>query len=90
MPAQVPYKSCHQVGTTSYSRNHKSGTEGAIIGGDLIERSNQPDYVAHHGSRTECETAYNSIQVPIGYQVQYMDNYDNTAQIITQHEPPVG
>lgn len=96
LPAQQPYQSCQQVGTTSYSRNHKSGTEGAVIGGvggaavgglvthswvgagvgaavgavggDLIERSNQPDYVAHHGTQTQCQTAYRQIQVPIGYQ----------------------
>lgn len=118
LPAQQPYQSCQQVATTSYSRNHKSGTEGAIIGGvggaavgglvthswvgagvgaavgavggDLIERSNQPDYVAHHGSQTQCQTLYRQIQVPIGYQVQYMDHDDNTAQIITQHQPPTG
>lgn len=116
--AQQPYQACHNVGTTSYSRNHKSGTEGAIIGGvggaavgglithswvgagvgaavgavggDLIERSNQPDYVAHHGSTTQCETAYRPIQVPVGYQVEYMDSDDKVTQIITQHQPPVG
>lgn len=116
--AQQPYQSCQQVGTTSYSRNHKNGTEGAIIGGvggaavgglithswvgagvgaavgavggDLIQRSHQPDYVAHHGSTTQCQTAYRQIQVPVGYQVEYMDNDDNLAQITTQHQPPIG
>lgn len=116
--AQQPYQDCHQVATTRYSRNHKSGTEGAIIGGvggaavgglvshswvgagvgaavgavggDLIERSNQPDYVAHRGSSTQCQTAYRQIQVPIGYQVSYMNSDDNVVQIVTQHQPAVG
>lgn len=115
--AQQPYQNCQQVGTTSYARNHKNGTEGAVIGGvggavvgglishslvgvgvgavvggvggDLIERSHQADYVAHHGSTTQCETAYRSIQVPIGYQVGYL-NDDAVTQITTQHQPQIG
>ncbi|RTK98165.1 MAG: glycine zipper 2TM domain-containing protein [Proteobacteria bacterium] len=116
--AQQPYQDCRQVSTTNYSRNHKNGTEGAVIGGvggaavgglvshswvgagvgaavgavggDLIERSHQPDYVAHRGSATQCQTAYRQIQVPIGYQVGYMNSDDNMVQIITQHQPVVG
>lgn len=115
--AQQPYQDCHQVSNTSYSRNHKNGTEGAVIGGvggaavgglvshswvgagvgaavgavggDLIERSHQPDYVAHHGSSTQCQTAYRQIQVPIGYQVGYL-NDGNVIQITTQHQPQLG
>lgn len=115
--AQQPYQDCQQVRTTSYSRNHKSGTEGAVIGGvggaavgglvthswvgagvgaavgavggDLVERSNQPDYVAHHGSANECQTAYRPIQVPVGYQVGYL-NDGQVVQIITAHQPEVG
>lgn len=30
---QQPYQSCHKVGTTSYVKNQKNGTEGALIGG---------------------------------------------------------
>lgn len=115
--AQQPYQDCHQVSNTSYSRNHKNGTEGAVIGGvggaavgglvthswvgagvgaavgavggDLIERSHQPDYVAHHGSSTQCQTAYRQIQVPIGYQVGYLSD-GNVIQITTQHQPQLG
>ena len=111
------HQNCQQVGTTNYSRNHKNGTEGAVIGGvggaavgglishswvgvgvgavvggvggDLIQRSHQPDYVAHHGSKTQCATAYRPIQVPIGYQVGYL-NDDAVTQITTQHQPSIG
>ena len=117
LTAQQPYQNCQQVATTNYSRNHKNGTEGAVIGGvggavvgglishslvgvgvgavvggvggDLIQRSHQPDYVAHHGSTTQCETAYRPIQVPIGYQVGYL-NDDAVTQITTQHQPQIG
>lgn len=117
LTAQQPYQNCQQVGTTNYSRNHKNGTEGAVIGGvggaavgglishswvgvgvgavvggvggDLIQRSHQPDYVAHHGSTTQCETAYRPVQVPIGYQVGYL-NDDAVTQITTQHQPSIG
>jgi uncharacterized protein YcfJ len=116
--AQQPYQSCEKVGSTHYSRNHKSGTEGAIIGGvggaavgglvshswvgagvgaavgavggDLIERSNQPDYVAHHSSTTQCSTAYRPIQVPVGYQVGYLNSDNAVVQVVTQHQPQVG
>lgn len=116
--AQQPYQSCERVGSTHYSRNHKSGTEGAIIGGvggaavgglvshswvgagvgaavgavggDLIERSNQPDYVAHHSSTTQCSTAYRPIQVPVGYQVGYLNSDNAVVQVVTQHQPQVG
>lgn len=115
--AQQPYQNCQQVATTNYSRNHKNGTEGAVIGGvggavvgglishsivglgvgavvggvggDLIQRSHQPDYVAHRGSATHCETAYRQIQVPVGYQVGYL-NDDVLTQITTQHQVPIG
>lgn len=115
--AQQPYQDCHQVSNTTYSRNHKNGTEGAVIGGvggaavgglvshswvgagvgaavgaiggDLIQRSNQPDYVAHRGSSTQCQTAYRQIQVPIGYQVGYL-NDGNVVQLTTQHQPQIG
>lgn len=30
---QKPYESCHRVGTTTYVKNQKNGTEGALIGG---------------------------------------------------------
>lgn len=30
---QEPYQSCHRVGTTTYVKNQKNGTEGALIGG---------------------------------------------------------
>ncbi len=117
LSAQQPYQDCQQVRTTSYSRNHKSGTEGAIIGGaggaavgglvshswvgagvgaavgavggDLVERSNQPDYVAHHGSTNECKTSYRPIQVPVGYQVGYLSD-GQVVQIVTAHQPEVG
>lgn len=115
--AQQPYQNCQQVATTNYSRNHKNGTEGAVIGGvggavvgglishsivglgvgavvggvggDLVQRSYQPDYVAHHGSATHCETAYRQIQVPVGYQIGYL-NDDVLTQITTQHQLPIG
>lgn len=118
LSAQQPYQSCEKVGNTHYSRNHKSGTEGAIIGGvggaavgglvshswvgagvgaavgavggDLIERSNQPDYVAHHSTTTQCSTAYRPIQVPVGYQVGYLNSDNAVVQIVTQHQPQVG
>lgn len=115
--AQQPYQNCQQVATTNYSRNHKNGTEGAVIGGvggavvgglishslvgvgvgavvggvggDLIQRSHQADYVAHHGSTTHCETAYRQIQVPVGYQIGYLNDGVLT-QITTQHQVPIG
>lgn len=115
--AQQPYQNCQQVATTNYSRNHKNGTEGAVIGGvggavvgglishslvgvgvgavvggvggDLIQRSHQADYIAHHGSTTHCETAYRQIQVPVGYQIGYLNN-DVLTQITTQHQVPIG
>lgn len=123
--AQQPYQACHEVGTTSYVRNHKDGTKGAIIGGatgagiggviggvathtatgaligagiggavgavsgDLIQKSNEPDYIKKHGHKTECETAYKNIQVPVGYQVSYMEDKAEQ-QIVTQHAPQVG
>ena len=118
VPAQQPYQKCDDVETTRYSRNHKNGTEGAVIGGvggaavgglvthswvgagvgaavgavggDLIQRSHQPDYVAHHSTSTECETAYRQIQVPIGYQVSYMGSDDQVLQMTTQHAPQLG
>ncbi len=118
VPAQQPYQKCDDVETTRYSRNHKNGTEGAVIGGvggaavgglithswvgagvgaavgavggDLVQRSHQPDYVAHHSTSTECETAYRQIQVPIGYQVSYMGSDDQVLQMTTQHAPQLG
>lgn len=118
LSAQQPYQSCEQVGSTHYSRNHKNGTEGAVIGGvggaavgglvshswvgagvgaavgavggDLIERSHQPDYVAHHSTSTQCSTAYRPIQVPVGYQVGYLNSDNAVVQVVTQHQPQVG
>ncbi|MDD3266969.1 MAG: glycine zipper domain-containing protein [Burkholderiales bacterium] len=115
---QKSYQDCQKVGTTRYTKNHKSGTEGAIIGGvggaavgalvshsvvglavgaavggvggDLIQRSNEPDYVAHKGSTTQCQNASKTIQVPVGYQVQYMTHDDAISQIITKHQFQAG
>ncbi len=69
---------------------------GALIGagvgavsGDLIQRSRQPDYVAKHHSANQCKIAYRQIQVPIGYQVSYLQD-NNVIQITTQHQPLIG
>lgn len=116
--AQKSYQDCQKVGTTRYTKNHKSGTEGAIIGGvggaavgalvshsvvglavgaavggvggDLIQRSREPDYVAHKGSTTQCQDASKSIQVPVGYQIQYMTHDDAISQIVTKHQFQAG
>lgn len=115
---QKSYQDCQKVGTTSYTKNHKSGTEGAIIGGvgggavgalvshsvvglavgaaiggvggDLIQRSREPDYIAHKGSETKCQDSSKTIQVPVGYQVQYMTHDDAISQIITKHQFQTG
>lgn len=60
------------------------------VGGDLVQRSYQPNIVAHHGVTTQCHLAYRPVQVPIGYNVEYMDNNNQTGQIVTQHQPPIG
>lgn len=68
-----------------------AGIGGAVgaVSGDLIEKSREPDYIKKHGHKTECATKYRDIQVPVGYQVSYMqDNAEQ--QIITQHAPEVG
>lgn len=122
---QQPYQSCHKVGTTTYVKNQKNGTEGALIGGatgavaggiignqvkqggggtavgalvggatgalvgSSVQKSNQPDYIAKKGSNTQCHTAYKTVQVQNGYNVQYMYK-DNTASIVTQTAPAIG
>ena len=60
-----PYNSCHKEATTNYVANQKNGTDGAIIGGTTgalagreIQRSNQLDYIAKHGSTTKCTILY--------------------------------
>jgi len=116
--AKQPYQKCEDIETTRYSRNHKNGTEGAIIGGtggavavgllthswvgagvgavagavggDLIQRSHQPNYIAHHSSNTECRTEYRQIQVPIGYQVSYLGKNDEVLQMTTRHQQQIG
>jgi uncharacterized protein YcfJ len=64
------------------------GVGGALIGRD-IQRSNQPDYVAKHGSSTQCQTAYRPVQTQSGYNVQYLYK-DNMANIVTQSAPAIG
>jgi uncharacterized protein YcfJ len=64
------------------------GVGGALIGRD-IQRSNQPDYVAKHGSSTQCQTAYRPVQTQSGYNVQYLYK-DNMASIVTQSAPAIG
>jgi uncharacterized protein YcfJ len=64
------------------------GVGGALIGRE-IQRSNQPNYVAKHGSSTQCATAYKPVQTQVGYSVQYM--YKNEmANIVTQTAPAIG
>ncbi len=122
---QQPYQDCHKVGTTSYVKNQKNGTEGALIGGATgavaggvvgnqihgggggtavgaivggatgalvgrdIQRSNQPDYVAKHGSTTKCATAYRNVQTQVGYNAQYMYK-NNVATMVVQNQLTVG
>lgn len=64
------------------------GVGGALIGRE-IQRSNQPDYVAKHGSSTQCQTAYRPVQTQSGYNVQYLYK-DNMANIVTQTAPAIG
>lgn len=64
------------------------GVGGALIGRE-IQRSNQPDYVAKHGSSTQCQTAYRPVQTQSGYNVQYLYK-DNMANIVTQSAPAIG
>lgn len=64
------------------------GAAGALIGRD-IQRSNQPDYVAKHGTTNKCATAYRSVKKPAGYKVQYMYK-DNMANIIVANQLTAG
>jgi uncharacterized protein YcfJ len=64
------------------------GVGGALIGRD-VQRSNQPDYVAKHGSSIQCQTAYRPVQTQSGYNVQYLYK-DNMASIVTQSAPAIG
>ena len=64
------------------------GVGGALIGRE-IQRSNQPNYVAKHGSSTQCTTAYKPVQTQVGYNVQYMYK-DEMANIVTQTAPAIG
>lgn len=68
-----------------------AGIGGAVgaVSGDLIEKSREPDYIKKHGHKNECATRYKEIQVPVGYQVSYMQDKAEQ-QIITQHAPEVG
>jgi uncharacterized protein YcfJ len=65
------------------------GATGALAGRE-IQRSNQPDYIAKHGSTTKCATLYKNVQVKSGsYTVQY--NYKDTlAKIVTNSAPAIG
>lgn len=65
------------------------GATGALAGRE-IQRSNQPDYVAKHGSTTKCATLYKTVRVKSGsYTVQY--NYKDTlATIVTNSAPAIG
>ncbi|MBX9866831.1 MAG: glycine zipper 2TM domain-containing protein [Burkholderiales bacterium] len=65
------------------------GATGALAGRE-IQRSNQPDYVAKHGSTTKCATLYKSVRVKSGsYTVQY--NYKDTlAKMVTNSAPAIG
>lgn len=60
------------------------------VGGDLVQRSYQPNIVAHHGEKTVCNQAYRPVQVPVGYNVQFMDHDDNIGNLVTAHQPPIG
>ncbi len=60
------------------------------VGGDLVQRSYQPNIVAHHGEKTVCHQDYRPVQVPIGYNVQFMDHDDNVGNLVTAHQPPIG
>lgn len=64
------------------------GVGGALIGRE-IQRSNQPDYVARHGSSNQCSTAYKPVQTQVGYSVQYMYK-DEMNNIVTQMSPAIG
>ena len=65
------------------------GATGALAGRE-IQRSNQPDYVAKHGSTTKCATLYKTVRVKSGsYTVQY--NYKDTlAKMVTNSAPAIG
>lgn len=65
------------------------GATGALAGRE-IQRSNQPDYIAKHGSTTKCATLYKSERVKSGsYTVQYSYN-QVAATIVTNSAPQVG
>lgn len=65
------------------------GATGALAGRE-IQRSNQPDYIAKHGSTTKCATLYKSERVKSGsYTVQYSYN-QAAATIVTKSAPQVG
>lgn len=64
------------------------GAAGALIGRD-VQRSNQPDYVAKHGTSNKCATAYRNVKKPAGYNVQYMYK-DNMANIIVANQLAAG
>lgn len=65
------------------------GATGALAGRE-IQRSNQPDYVAKHGSTTKCATLYKSERVKSGsYTVQYTYN-QAMATIVTNSAPQIG
>lgn len=64
------------------------GVGGALIGRE-IQRSNQPDYVARHGSSNRCSTSYKPVQTQVGYSVQYMYK-DEMNNIVTQMSPAIG
>lgn len=65
------------------------GATGAFAGRE-IQRSNQPDYIAKHGSTTKCATLYKSERVKSGsYTVQY--NYNQAVStIVTRSAPVIG
>ncbi len=64
------------------------GATGALIGSE-VQKSNQPNYIAKHGTTTKCGIAYKTVKVQNGYTVQYL--YDNNmASVLTQSAPSVG
>jgi uncharacterized protein YcfJ len=64
------------------------GATGALVGRD-IQRSNQPDYVAKHGSTTKCGTAYRRVKTQAGYNVQYLYK-NNVGHVVVQNQLSVG
>lgn len=116
--AKQPFEDCHNEEHTTYQKNQKNGTEGAIIGGvggaavggliahswvgagvgaavgavggDLVERHNQPDYVAKKSESTKCKISYRDVQVPVGYKVSYLDSDGKLQNIVVAHEQAAG